>query len=424
MADPTQLITVWPKVLTSRISPTDLREPAAAPEQYHQRELHPAGPSFTPALTSPGYQPVQDPALSQSPINSQRQDSAISQQQMEAFKDAQSTTTSSDLTFSCSRQSPNHSQQSTSPTPRSHPSTPSPRLLAVDPRSTQATSQPPAVSSTKSHANSLLTPNYIFMEHARPHDQVPGLPTPASVDPGTKVLGPSPLDQPNPTTTRQQRYNVRFIANYTSENMPPSQKPRHDPSPAVPAASENGEPEPTAREQTITPSIEPSPQSAAPNNQPPEEQPQTQRRRDPSVERCPGCNEPWKRPLPNADSYRQSSPAENSNELGRMSMNLIAQLQAHQKKADAMYDRWKWKHSHCVPQDDYDVSPPSPAITEPQDDSQSTGGESVLRDSKPPQTPSNKRKSEAPHDGDQKLRKVTFENQSAAAPPIRPSASA
>ncbi|KAJ4370431.1 hypothetical protein N0V83_004949 [Neocucurbitaria cava] len=408
------------------VSPTDVRDPVAAPEppQYLQRELHPAGPSFAPALTSQGCQGVQDAASSQSPIHSQRQDSAISQQQMEAFKDAQSTATSSDLTFPCSRQSPNVSQQSTSPRPSSHPTTPSPRLPAADPRSTQALSQPPAASSTKGHINPLLSANYIFMEHAKSHDQIAGLPTSASLDSRTKVLGPSPLDQSNITTTRQQRYNVRFIANYTSENMPPSQKPRHDPPPAAPVASENGEPEPMAREQTITPSIEPSPQSTAPNNQLPEEQPQTQRRRDPSVERCPGCNEPWKRPLPNADSYRQSSPAENSNELGRMSMNLIAQLQAHQKKADAMYDRWKWKHSHCVPQDDYDVSPPSPAITEPQDDSQSAGGESVLRDSKTPQTPSNKRKSEASQDGDQKLRKVTFENQSTAAPPIRSSASA
>lgn len=105
-------------------------------------------------------------------------------------------------------------------------------------------------------------------------------------------------------------------------------------------------------------------------------------------------------------------------------MNLIAQLQAHQKKADAMYDRWKWKHSHCVPQHDYDTSPPSPAVTEPlQEDLDSPGGDGALPDSKHPQTPSNKRKSEMPHDGEKRLRKVAFTGQSAATPPIRTSAS-
>ncbi|CAO2649044.1 Nn.00g099930.m01.CDS01 [Neocucurbitaria sp. VM-36] len=416
-----------------RVSPTDIRDPASAlePPQYHLRELQPAGPAFVPTSTSQASQSVQDAVLSQSPINSQRQDSAISHQQIEAFKDTQSTAASSDFTFSYSRRSPNNSQQSTSPRPNSHPTTPSPPLLAADRRSSQVSSLPLAAPLAappgKGRSNSSTSSNYISMEHAKPNDQVADLSSPANIDPSTKSSGPSHQEQPSTTTTRQQRYNVRFIANYTSENMPPSQKPRHDPSPVVPAATESSEPEPepAVQEQPVTQSIEPSIPTAAPSNQAREDQSQSQqRRREPSVERCPGCNEPWKRPLPNTDSYRQSSPAENSNDLGRMSMNLIAKLQAHQKKADAMYDRWKWKHSHCVPQDDYDNSPPSPAFTEPQEDSHSTDGDGTLRDNQHPQTPSNKRKSEAPHDGDQKSRKVTFDTQSTAAPPIRPSASA
>lgn len=417
-------------VLTSRDSPTDVREPSSAPEQvrYHHPELQPAGSSFNSALTSEACQSMQDAALAQTSANSQRQDSAISQQRIEASKDSQSFAPSSDFSFTSFHRGSDGSRRSSSPKPISNPTSPvSSHPLPAGPRSTQVAPQTGAQASRGGHATSPSAGKYRSMEPVKSHENEAGLSNSVPVEPGAKSTGPysSPSDQSNNSTTRQQRYNVRFIANYTSENMPPTQKPRHDPSPVGPATSENSEPEPAAHEQPVTPSIEPSVQTATPSNQPAEEQLQAQqRRRDPSVERCQGCNEPWKRPLPNTDSYRQSSPAENSNDLGRMSMHLIAQLQAHQKKADAMYDRWKWKHSHCVPQDDYDASPPSPATTEPQDDEHSTGGDGALRDSKHPQTPSNKRKSEIPHDGDQKLRKVAFENQSAAAPPIRSSASA
>ncbi|KAF1845994.1 uncharacterized protein K460DRAFT_406221 [Cucurbitaria berberidis CBS 394.84] len=408
-----------------QVTPTDAREPSTTAldqPRYHHRELQPAGPPFTSALTSEDCQSLQDAAPSQRPINSQRQDSAISQQRIEASTDTQSSASSSEFLSSYSHRSPNHSQHHpASPRPNSQPTTPSsPPLLVAESCTSQLPSQSRAQSAARGHAKPPFQGNPVSMEPAKPHDHEAAFSSPTAIESATKTLGPSASsDQTNNSTTRQQRYNVRFIANYTSENMPPFQKPRPDPSPAVPAATENSEPE-----QSVTPSIEPSMQTAPPpNHQPTEDPSHAQRRRDPSVERCPGCHEAWKRPLPNTDSYRHSSPAENGNDLGRMSMNLIAKLQAHKKKADAMYEEWKWTHSHCPPQD-YDTRPPSEAATEPQHDFHNPNRDGRLPDSKHAQAPSNKRKSDLAHDsGDQKVRKVTFEPQSTAAPPIRPSAS-
>lgn len=107
-------------------------------------------------------------------------------------------------------------------------------------------------------------------------------------------------------------------------------------------------------------------------------------------------------------------------------MNMIAQLQDHRKKADAMYDRWKWKHSHCL-QPYYEASPPSPSPIEPQDESHTASGDASSGDTKHTDASSNKRKSEIPHDDGQpcnsKARRLALE-QSATASLVRPSANA
>lgn len=68
--------------------------------------------------------------------------------------------------------------------------------------------------------------------------------------------------------------------------------------------------------------------------------------REPSVRRCLGCNEAWRRPIPDLDSMRVNS-AENPGEYMKLASNMIDRLRSERKNADAAYDDWKWRHSHC-----------------------------------------------------------------------------
>ncbi|KAH7356179.1 hypothetical protein BKA66DRAFT_428641 [Pyrenochaeta sp. MPI-SDFR-AT-0127] len=420
------------------VSPTDQRLPTTALEhpQYHRQDFRQTALPSTAVSTSEASRTLQDAALAQPPINGQRQDSAISQHRIETFKDAHSFGPPSDVTFaSYSTASPNNSHLSPSPTTNSYPTTPSsslPAAAAVERRQSLIPPQPASRPLERGHSKSLSAGAHVSADSSKSHEHVAGPSAPARSDSIPRNSGPpASSDQPSSTSTRQQRYNVRFTANLTSENMPPSQKARHDAASTAPAPADITEPQPTGQEQPLSASVEPSissPSMPSANADPApiEDQSQAQqKRRESSVERCQGCNEPWKRPLPDPDFYRHSSPAENNTDFSRLNMSMLTQLQDHRRRADAMYDRWKWQHSHCLPQTSFnDFHPPSPPSTEPQDDLHTTSSDGASHNSKHLNASSNKRKSEVPHDDVQqvnsKVRKVTFES-STDAPPVRPS---
>lgn len=219
------------------------------------------------------------------------------------------------------------------------------------------------------------------------------------IDPNVNWFGSgSSLDHKKSNTTRQQRFNVGFIANYTSDNMP-AYKPRTELASASSPLTDTSEPQTTCIEPPVAPSVELSALPPTQNAPVIEDHAQgRQRRRDPSVERCPGCNEAWKRPLPNTEVYHHNSPAENNSDLSKITMNMIAQLVDHGKKADAMYDRWKWRHSHCVPSFEDDFRPLTPPGMESHNDSYVRDNEAPIYDIKIFDPLSNKRKVGSSHD--------------------------
>jgi hypothetical protein len=170
--------------------------------------------------------------------------------------------------------------------------------------------------------------------------------------------------QQNNFGTRQQRYNVRFAATYTSENMPPSQKScsndRSTPptEPTILGDSEQHRSHPIPLAPSSGSAVPASDESA--HHVPELPQPARESRdhgdREPSVERCVGCNEAWKRSIPDRTD-EQIAPARNNEEYMRLAGNLIDRLRNERKKADAAYDDWKWRHSHCYRQ-------PSPYSTD------------------------------------------------------------
>ena len=54
------------------------------------------------------------------------------------------------------------------------------------------------------------------------------------------------------------------------------------------------------------------------------------------VERCPGCDDAWRRPIPEMDANHT-----------RLASNMIERLRDESKRADAAYEEWRWRHSHC-----------------------------------------------------------------------------
>jgi hypothetical protein len=66
----------------------------------------------------------------------------------------------------------------------------------------------------------------------------------------------------------------------------------------------------------------------------------------PSVELCVGCNDTWKRPIPDMDQG-PLAPAENNADYMRLASDMIDRLRDQRNKADASYEQWKEHHSHC-----------------------------------------------------------------------------
>jgi hypothetical protein len=398
--------------------------PPVAPEQ--QRYTHSAPQSsvapFSPALTSGPSQSLQDTAPLQTSIASLRQDSAVAQYRVDNVKEAETTLPSSVFAFSYFHPAANSCRQSNTSRPISHPAGPSsPHSPASEPRSNQAPPETGPHSLGRGHSQSLSSGTHVSVESARSPEHVAGPSAAANTDAGSKstLLSPT-LDQAN-GSNRHQRYNVRFNTVYTSENMPPNQKPRHDPPPTAPLTTEPNESQTPAQEPTVRLSVEPATPSITPAVlQPTEDQPQSQQRSNaPQLERCSGCKEAWKRPLPGEEQYRLSSPAQNRGDQVALTQDLITRLQNHAKMADEAYTSWQRKHRWCT------ETAPSPSATEVPVDSRSKSEEEPLRTDASTYTPStNKRKSEVPHDPSKYRKVVSFDTQSNATPHIRPTAPA
>jgi hypothetical protein len=354
-----------------------------------------------------------------------RQDSAIDQHRLEADNDTQSSTTHVSY-FGQSqkgdqRPSPKlASYQSASSTP-AYASIIAP-LHSEDPPSRAGTGTHPP---PRQHSKSLSSGSAYLAASSKPHEHSTERPIARNgTEPRANITGPSSLPeqfftQQNNFGTRQQRYNVRFAANYTSENMPPSQKPRNgSPSPPVvppviaepeqPTSSPVSVPVP-ASDELLAPSTKTNGSSRHTDAQPrPTREARDRSEREPSVERCVGCNEAWRRPIPDMDQG-PLAPAENNADYMRLASNMIDRLRDQRKRADAAYEEWKWRHSHCY-------RPASPHSNGSVDDAARRADLLPQSDGSANGQTMNKRKSEAPHEPQSKQRRVTS---TSPAPPVR-----
>jgi len=351
-----------------------------------------------------------------------RQDSAIDQHRLEADNDTQSSTTHVSY-FGQSqkgdqRPSPKlASYQSASITP-AYASIIAP-LHSEDPPG-QAGAHPPP----RQHSKSFSSGSPYLAASSKSHEHSTERPIARNgTEPKANITGPSSLPeqfftQQNNFGTRQQRYNVRFATNYTSENMPSSQKPRngsHSPPIAPPVVAEPEQPTspvpiPTSDE-TLAPSTKANGSSRPTDAQPrPTREARDRSDREPSVERCVGCNEAWRRPIPDMDQG-PLAPAENNADYMRLASNMIDRLRDQRKRADAAYEEWKWRHSHCY-------RPASPHSTGSVEDAARRADPLPQSDGSANGQTTNKRKSEALHDPQSasKQRRVTS---TSPAPPVR-----
>jgi hypothetical protein len=319
------------------------------------------------------------------PINSRRQDSAVAHHRPDTAKDGLSFAPPSEPNFFYSHRSPNDTHRPASP------------ALSY---STSSSSAPP--SSTFAPATSTTSS----------HDHVT---SPPALAHGQPALDPSPAlpsDHSNVPNTRQQRYNVRFAANYTSENMPSVQRSR--PSPPLPATTAPAEmPEPPRPVPVPIPTHQPAPTTSLDRarqaiigniDRPPRNGSEPQ---ESSVERCPRCHEAWSPPLP-AQSESKKSPAKSAFDYAMATDLLYAQQRQHAKDADEAFAQWKERHSHC---------PTKPA------QANSNPASTQSPNSAPSNGHSNKRKSEVPHGESSKMMRHDFDGHAATAPPVQPSTS-
>ncbi|RMZ74027.1 hypothetical protein GMOD_00004851 [Pyrenophora seminiperda CCB06] len=399
-----------------------VRVPPSASAQDHQRFAHSLPQTtqapFTPPLSSGPTQSLHDTTLSQTPVATARQDSAFSHLRYDAAKESEPTLPSSVFAFSYFHPAVGSRRQSNTSRPISHPAGPSsPHSPPAESRSNQ---QPPEAAGARAvkrvaTSQSLSSGIPAQAEIAASPDQLRG------PDTGFQNPIPSPTSDQVNSSGRHQRYNVRFNTVYTSENMPPNQKPRHDPAPTAPtapmAAETNEEPS-LASEQTITPSVEPA--TSPTNSASPSvgDQINSDQQNEPKLERCQGCNDPWRRPLPGEEQYRLSSPAQNMGEQIKLTEDLIKRLENHTKFADEAYAAWQRRHRWCL------TSPPSTDGNPPVDPRSNS-----TEESSPTATPaypvSAKRKSEIAHEASSKMRKiVSFDPPSNPTHSVRPTAPA
>ena len=401
-------------------SPTNTRVPPAA--QDHQTFAHAHSLSqttvvapFTPPLSSGPTQSLHDTTSSQPPFATARQDSAFSHMRHDSSKETEPTLPSSVFAFSYFHPAVGNRRQSNTSRTISHPPGPSsPHSPPAESRSNQQAPETGAPS-LKRAATSQSASSAILAqpETATSPDQ------PRGPDTGSRNPLPSPTTDHVNASGRHQRYNVRFNTVYTSENMPPNQKSRHDPVPTAPMAAEASEEQSVISEQTITPSVEPATSPA--NSAPPsiDDQNNPDQQNEPKLERCKGCNEPWRRPLPGEEQYRLSSPAQNMGEQIKLTEDLIKRLENHTKFADEAYAAWQRRHRWCL------NSPPS-TDGNPPADPRSKSTEEASPTATPAYPVSAKRKSEIPHEASSKIRKIVSFDPPSNNPtqPVRPTAPA
>ncbi|CAA9962270.1 hypothetical protein PTMSG1_05646 [Pyrenophora teres f. maculata] len=406
------------------VSPTNTRVPPAA--QDHQRFAlalpQTTVAPFTPPLSSAPTQSLHDTTSSQPPIPTTRQDSAFSHLRYDSSKESEPTLPSSVFAFSYFHPAVASRRQSNTSRPISHPAGPSsPHSPPPDSRSNQQAPDTAAPSLKRVAATSQSTPPGIppHPEPATSPEQLRG------PDTGFRNPLPSPTSDNVNGSGRHQRYNVRFNTVYTSENMPPNQKPRQDPVPTPPMATETNQEQSLPSEQTITPSVEPatSPVNSAPPSIDDQNNPDQQN--EPKLERCKGCLEPWRRPLPGEEQYRLSSPAQNMGEQIKLTEDLIKRLENHTKFADEAYAAWQRRHRWCLNSPPSTDGNPPPAPAPPAADPRSKSTEESSPTATPALPVSAKRKSEIPHDPSSKIRKiVSFDPPSNPTHPVRPTAPA
>lgn len=214
---------------------------------------------------------------------------------------------------------------------------------------------------------------------------------PPAASSSPRLLTP-PLASDAQSTSK--RYNVRFAANHTPSTMPSAQKSRPSPPSQVAQIPRNAPtPNPVPQLDASPREIEPAIQVMLRNLRPADEPSQ-----QPSVERCPRCDEAWSRPIPDPAKWNQDSPADNPKGYAEANMYIITQLEQHTKAADLKYVQWKERHSHCPDR------ATSPDILEPILSSNSSVQKPPM--SGPTHTSSNKRKSEILLDQTSKSRKV------------------
>ncbi|KAL7774766.1 hypothetical protein CFE70_005680 [Pyrenophora teres f. teres 0-1] len=360
---------------------------------------------FTPPLSSAPTQSLHDTTSSQPPIPTTRQDSAFSHLRYDSSKESEPTLPSSVFAFSYFHPAVASRRQSNTSRPISHPAGPS------SPHS------PPPDSRSNQQAPDTAAPS--LKQPATSPEQLRG------PDTGFRNPLPSPTSDNVNGSGRHQRYNVRFNTVYTSENMPPNQKPRQDPVPTPPMATETNQEQSLPSEQTITPSVEPATSPA--NSAPPsiDDQNNPDQQNEPKLERCKGCLEPWRRPLPGEEQYRLSSPAQNMGEQIKLTEDLIKRLENHTKFADEAYAAWQRRHRWCLNSPPSTDGNPPPAPAPPAADPRSKSTEESSPTATPALPVSAKRKSEIPHDPSSKIRKiVSFDPPSNPTHPVRPTAPA
>ncbi|KAH8726225.1 hypothetical protein GQ44DRAFT_190052 [Phaeosphaeriaceae sp. PMI808] len=396
-SSPEQLYSVAPHH-QNQVSPSESHTSNSPPEQhiYPQSQIHPATGHYTPVLNSKVCSALQDTTYSQTPINGRRQDSAIAHQCIGPATEALSFAAPSESNFLHRRRSDTHYLPSTGPPAYSI-------LYSLHP-----TLPPPSFSKSHEYSASPAAASY----------------TQIGTDSLPRTLNPSPLpDQTHTNNTRQQRYNVRFAANHTPATMPSVQRSRNSPPlSTIPLSSERSESPVTPQNEKAAPTIEPAIQAITRNlKQSDDSLHSDARARQPSVERCSGCNESWSRPLPSSSNWILDAPTESATDFARATDKLIARIRQYGKDADQRYEQWKEQHSRCPPNGYRETGPSLHHATFP-DPSQSKTPTSNPPPNAHTDVTSNKRKSEVAHGDSSKIRKVTFDNHAAVVSPVRPSA--
>jgi hypothetical protein len=374
-------------------SPTNSATSTTPSEQHYFQQPRPQS-AATQGATSERHYILQDATHAQvPPINSRRQDSAIAHYRVETSKESSSFAPPAEPDFSYSRRSPNdihrpHSPRLTSHfAPQSSGPPPVAQFAATSPSSNEHV--------TSTHSGSGLDPS-----------------------PRGTALPPAP-DHVSPGTTRQQRYNVRFAANYTSTNMPTTQRLRpSSPLPATTTPIEPVESPPVSRIEPPAPRVEqPAPRERIPVpdaiamilGQKHTDGPSPSSVDAPvqSAERCPGCLETYTAPLPAA--WRQQSTATSAIDYAKAAEDFYARQRENAKAAEEDHDRWRQKHANCV----------AKVANDQGHDSNHSTNHGVTHNGFT-NGHSNKRKSEQSHDDMTRSRRNPYDNRTTTAPPVRP----